>query len=60
LRKIVVHNSFLLIILIIVTCIAYANAWPNVLVFDDKEFALVERYQDLGLTDILGFFREDL
>ncbi len=49
-----------LIILILITFIAYANAWPNNLVMDDVTFAVPERFQALGLTDIFQFFTEDL
>ncbi len=47
-----------LILLIIVTLAAYANAWPNTLVHDDKFFAGSERFS--GLLDFPRFFTEDL
>ncbi len=49
-----------LIILILITAIAYANAWPNNVVLDDVKFAVPERFLALGLTDIYQFFVEDL
>jgi tetratricopeptide (TPR) repeat protein len=47
-----------LILLVIATLAAYANAWPNALVFDDKYFAGSERYS--GLQDFPRFFTEDV
>ncbi|RPH94654.1 MAG: hypothetical protein EHM68_13760, partial [Lysobacterales bacterium] len=40
--------------------IAYANAWPNALVFDDRFFVTQARFSDLGWADFGRFFREDL
>jgi len=51
---------FLLFYLVLVTLIAYSNAWPNSLTFDDNIFAQSGRYQDLGLGDIARFFTEEL
>jgi len=48
------------LLLLIVTFLAYANAWPDNLVWDDTRFALTERFSGLGLADIGRFFTEDL
>jgi tetratricopeptide (TPR) repeat protein len=47
-----------LILLIFVTLAAYANAWPNALVLDDKFFAGSERFS--GLLEFPRFFTEDV
>jgi hypothetical protein len=47
-------------LLIILVLIAYANAWPNNLVFDDAVFAANGRFTDLDLKGIAHFFTEDL
>jgi hypothetical protein len=48
------------IILILVTIAAYANAWPNNLVGDDPTFAVSNRYSDLDLAAIGRFFNNDV
>ncbi len=53
-------ESFPVILLILITSIAYANAWPDNLVWDDTRFALNERFSGIGLADITNFFTEDL
>lgn len=45
-------------LLILASFVAYANAWPDVLVLDDKFFAGSDRFS--GLEDIPRFFREDV
>ena len=47
-----------LILLVGVTLAAFANAWPNTLVLDDKFFAGTGRFG--GLLDLPRFFTEDL
>lgn len=49
-----------LILLVLATLAAYANAWPDNLTFDDKAFAASERFSGLSLSDISRFFTEDL
>jgi len=48
------------IILILVTIAAYANAWPNNLVGDDPTFAGSNRYSDLDFAAIWHFFNQDV
>jgi tetratricopeptide (TPR) repeat protein len=48
------------LLLIIVTLIAYANAWPDVLVFDDREFLAGDRFDGLGPADFIRFFSQSL
>ena len=45
-------------LILVVTFIAYANAWPDALIHDDKFFGGAERFA--GLTDWSRPFREDL
>ena len=47
-------------ILIVFTLIAYANAWPDNLTFDDRVFADPNRFSGLGPGDLMRFFTEDL
>lgn len=54
------NNRLAYAILIIFTFIAYANAWPDNLVFDDRVFADSNRFSGLGPSDLLRFFTEDL
>lgn len=53
------HNLPLMV-LILITIVAYANAWPDTLVWDDGRFAVSERYLGLGLDGVLRFFTEDV
>jgi tetratricopeptide (TPR) repeat protein len=45
-------------LLILASFVAYANAWPDALVLDDKFFAGSDRFS--GFQDIPRFFREDV
>lgn len=45
------------ICLVIVVALAYANGWPNTLVYDDKIFSDFERFADPSA--IPGYFAED-
>ncbi|HET6565576.1 MAG TPA: tetratricopeptide repeat protein [Xanthomonadales bacterium] len=54
------RNGLACTILVIFTLVAFANAWPNNLVFDDRIFADSTRFSGLGLRELLGFFTEDL
>ncbi len=47
-------------LIIAVTLVAFANAWPDNLVFDDRVFADYTRFSGLGPGDLLRFFTEDL
>jgi len=49
-----------LIILIFVALLAYANAWPDTLIWDDKVFALGDRLLGVSLTDIRHYFTDDV
>ncbi len=49
-----------ILLLVLVTLIAYFNAWPDNLTLDDKVFAASERYSSLSLSDVAQFFTEDL
>jgi len=49
-----------LIVLVFITFVAYANAWPDSLAFDDKYFAVSERFSGLGLAGLARFFTENL
>ncbi len=48
------------VILSLVAFLAYANAWPNTLVWDDEVFALGSRFSDIGMTEIGQFFTDDV
>jgi tetratricopeptide (TPR) repeat protein len=47
-------------LIIAATLVAFANAWPNNLVFDDRVFADYTRFSGLGPGDLWRFFTEDL
>ena len=47
-------------LLILVTIVAYANAWPDALVWDDARVALSDRFAGIGLDGITRFFTEDV
>ena len=49
-----------LFLLVTITFIAFANAWPNTLTFDDKVFGASDRFANLGPADMWRFFTEDL
>ncbi len=49
-----------LILLVVVTFLAYANAWPDKLVWDDTIFAVSDRFSGLGLAGMARFFSEDV
>lgn len=53
-------NGLAYTVLIVFTLIAYANAWPDNLTFDDRVFADSNRFSGLGPGDLLHFFTEDL
>ncbi len=54
------HATLPMWLLLLASFIAYANAWPNNLVFDDQVFADSARFSGMGLTDLPRFFAEDL
>jgi len=54
------RNGLAYAVLIVFTLIAYANAWPDNLVFDDRVFADSSRFSGLSPGDVLRFFTEDL
>ena len=45
------------VLLAVITCLAYANAWPNVLLVDDKLFVNYEAFSDFSA--IPQYFTED-
>lgn len=53
-------NALVYGLIIAASLLAFANAWPNALVFDDRVFADFNRFAGLGLGDLLRFFTEDL
>ncbi len=48
------------VIVSLVSLLACANAWTNVLVYDDAAFAVSDRFASLGFSDLVRFFTEDL
>ena len=48
------------ILLILITIIAYANAWPNALAGDDPTFAVSDRFSGIGVAGVARFFTDDL
>jgi len=54
------RNGLAYAVLIVFTLIAYANAWPDNLTFDDRIFADSSRFSGLSPGDLLRFFTEDL
>jgi len=49
-----------LIILALVAALAYANAWPNVLIWDDGVFLVGDRLSGVNFDDIRSFFTQDV
>jgi len=49
-----------LLFLVLITLLAYLNAWPDNLLLDDKVFSAAGRYSDMSLSDMSRFFSEDL
>jgi len=54
------RNGLAYAVLIVFALIAYANAWPDNLAFDDRVFADSSRFSGLSPGDVLRFFTEDL
>lgn len=48
------------VLLVAVTLATFANAWPDVLVLDDRVFVERALASDLGPADVARFFTEDL
>jgi tetratricopeptide (TPR) repeat protein len=44
----------------VIALVAYANAWPNTLVFDDKFFVVAERFSGLGWSGLAHLFLENV
>lgn len=53
-------NGLAYVLLIVFTLIAYANAWPDNLTFDDRVFVDSSRFSGLSPGEVLRFFTEDL
>jgi tetratricopeptide (TPR) repeat protein len=49
-----------LIILAFVAFLAYANAWPNTLAWDDEVFSLGNQLSGISITDMGHFFTDDV
>ncbi len=49
-----------LIILVLVASLAYANAWPNNLTWDDSIFGMGNRLSEAGFADIGLYFTDDV
>jgi tetratricopeptide (TPR) repeat protein len=49
-----------LIVLIIVSLLAYVNAWPDRLIWDDGVFATGDRLLGVSFTDIQHYFTDDV
>lgn len=47
-------------ILIFVSFLAYANAWPNVLIWDDIVFSLGDRLSGVSWAEVGDFFTQDV
>lgn len=46
--------------MLVVTLLVYANAWPDVLVFDDREFLGGGRFDKLGPSEFVRLFSQSL
>jgi hypothetical protein len=53
-------QSLPLVILALVASLAYANAWPNTLIWDDELFSLGNRLAGVSWTEIAHFFTDPL
>lgn len=49
-----------IIILVFISFLAYANAWPNALIWDDSVFALGNRLSGVTWADVGDFFTQDV
>jgi tetratricopeptide (TPR) repeat protein len=49
-----------LIILTLAASLAYANAWPDTLIWDDKVFAVDNRLLGVSLSDVQHYFTDDV
>ena len=54
------RNGLAWSLLLVFTLIAYANAWPDNLTFDDRVFVDSSRFSGLSLAEMFRFFTEDL
>ncbi|MGH8036023.1 MAG: hypothetical protein ACREO9_12415, partial [Lysobacterales bacterium] len=54
------NRQLALFILVTITLVAYVNAWPDTLTFDDRVFADSARFTGMRLADVARFFTEDL
>lgn len=59
-EKLFPSRRLALYLLVAITFIAFANAWPNSLTFDDKVFGASDRFASIGPADMWRFFTEDL
>ncbi len=55
-----VSNGIACLVLVLFTLLAYANAWPDNITFDDRVFVDSSRFSGLSIADVLRFFSEDL
>lgn len=54
------RSGFAWLLLAGITLLAYINAWPDVVVFDDKVFLGGGQFENLAARDFAGFFSETL
>lgn len=47
-------------LLALLACLAYFNAWPDVFVFDDREFLSDGRFASMSLTEFANLFNQSL
>jgi len=55
-----VSNGLAYLLLVMFTMLAFANAWPDNITFDDRIFVDSSRFFGLSMGDVLRFFSEDL
>lgn len=48
------------VILVFVSCLAYANAWPNNLIWDDNVFEMGNRLSGVSWVEVGRFFTQDV
>ena len=57
----ILNSGFALGALLVgVAVAAYANAWPNILVFDDRYYVVAERFSGLGWSGLAHLFAENV
>lgn len=59
-RKLTAVQLFPLFVLVLTCFLAYTNAWPDTLAWDDEVFSVDGRLGDISLSQIGSFFTEDV